>query len=167
MTKVERFWDLQVWQKARRLNQRIYDCILKKDALKDFPYKDQINRSCASVMDNIAEGFGRAGRKEFIQFLSYSKGSIDEVQSQLFRGFDWGYLEKDVFESLFADTEEIASMIVGFTKYLQKSSLRGSKYKVEEEESKYQFNNFSNNTIMQFPPPNLKLKTQNSKLQTK
>ncbi len=66
---------------------------------KDFGLRDQINRASGSIMDNIAEGFERGGRKEFIQFLSYAKGSSGEVKSQLYRALDRDTLMKKHFKN--------------------------------------------------------------------
>jgi four helix bundle protein len=57
-----------------------------------------MNNSSGSVMDNIAEGFGRGSRLEFVQFLSISKGSANELQSQLHRSFDRKYISKEMFD---------------------------------------------------------------------
>jgi four helix bundle protein len=88
MATIRRFEDLNVWQKARDLSKVIYLKSIKGSFSKDFALKDQINAASGSVMDNIAEGFERDGRLEFIQFLSYSKGSAGEVRSQLYRAYD-------------------------------------------------------------------------------
>ncbi len=170
MAKVDRFWDLKVWKAARVLNQQVYQLILRNDLVTDNPLKDQVNRSAGSIMDNIAEGFGRSGRKEFIQFLSYSKGSCDEFQSQLHRCVDRNYLTKDEFTTLFEQSDSVASMIVGFSKYLQKTELPGNKYIVEESSENYEISDTDELTIKKLITKNLnsnpKLKTQNPKPQT-
>ena len=83
MVKVKRFEDLKVWQLSRELCRNIHSLSLDTGLGGDFSLKRQIDKSSGSVMDNIAEGFGRGGNKEFIYFLSVAKGSLYEVKSQL------------------------------------------------------------------------------------
>jgi four helix bundle protein len=79
-------------------------------------------------MDNIAEGFGRDGNREFIQFLSYSKGSVSEVQSQLYRALDNKYIDECTFQKLYELAKNIIGKTTNFMKYLSNSSLKGLKY---------------------------------------
>ena len=70
------FEDLDCWKKSRELCARIYALTNLEPFVRDYSLKDQILRSSGSVMDNIAEGFGRGGNKEFVQFLFYAKGHV-------------------------------------------------------------------------------------------
>lgn len=122
------FEEIKAWQKARILCSKIYVLTIKTDLAKDYKLKDQINGSSGSIMDNIAEGFGRGGNKEFVQFLEVSHGSACECQSQLCRLFDRKYITKDVFDELYLLCGEIRSMIISLISYLQKSSFKGIKF---------------------------------------
>jgi four helix bundle protein len=95
MASIEKFEDIEAWQKARELTREIYRVTNQGAFAKDFGLRDQIRRASVSIMSNIAEGFGRGGNREFIQFLSMAKGSVSEVQAQLYVAVDVGYITKD------------------------------------------------------------------------
>jgi four helix bundle protein len=95
---------------------------------RDFKLRDQINGSSGSIMDNVAEGFGRGGTKEFILFLSYARGSSGESRSQFYRALDRKYIDQNTFEALRENALEIGRVITGFILYLQKTDIRGSKF---------------------------------------
>ena len=88
--KVRRFEDLIAWQKARDLTKRIYSLTQQGGFERDYGLRDQIRRAAVSVMSNLAEGFDRAGRSEFHQFLVIAKGSSAEVRSHLYVALDVG-----------------------------------------------------------------------------
>ena len=129
MPAIKKFEDLDIWQLARRLTQIIYSYTLKPGFAKDFSLKDQIKRSSGSVMDNIAEGFERGGKAEFIQFLSIAKGSAGEVQSQLYRALDYLHISKAEFDEAYQLSEEIKNKTGGLIKYLNTSDIKGIKFK--------------------------------------
>ncbi|MEO6720172.1 MAG: four helix bundle protein [Ferruginibacter sp.] len=69
MATIHHFEDLEIWQMARKFSSSIFHQKLQANFLKEYKFKDQIKSSSGSVMDNIAEGFGRESRLEFINFL--------------------------------------------------------------------------------------------------
>ncbi len=95
MATVTEFEDLEIWQLAREICQMVWELFETTTLGKDFELKNQMNRSSGSIMDNISEGFERNGRKEFILFLSYSKGSCGELRSQLYRAYDRNIYRKN------------------------------------------------------------------------
>jgi len=95
---------------------------------KDFALKGQIRKAGFSIMSNIAEGFERSGRKEFIQFLSIAKGSAGEVRSILYVAFDQEYFSKTEFDELLSLAKEIGCMIYGWIQYLKKTGIPGKKF---------------------------------------
>lgn len=129
MATFKSFEDIEAWQKARELTQRIYEVSNKGSFARDYGLKDQIRRACVSTMSNIAEGYERGGTKEFIQFLSTAKGSSGEVRSQLYVALDQAYIDSKTFGQLSELVKEISRMITGLMKYLKRSELRGTKYK--------------------------------------
>jgi len=92
MGKIERFEDLEIWQKARIICNDIYKIGESSKLKADYKLYNQINGSTGSIMDNIAEGFERNGNKEFNQFLSIAKASCGETRSQLYRILDRNYI---------------------------------------------------------------------------
>jgi four helix bundle protein len=129
MATIEKFEDMEVWQKARILSKEIYLISSKGNFARDFDLKSQARRSSGSVMDNIAEGFERGGKGEFIQFLGIAKGSNGELRSQLDRAMDNDYINKTEFENLYQKSDEVSKMIKGFISYLNKTEIKGFKYK--------------------------------------
>ncbi len=94
MAGVKNFTDLQIWRKARRWSKLIFDKARQNPFASDSRLVVQINDSSESVAANIAEGFGRGTQAEFITFLSYALGSLNETQSHLCAAYDRGYLSK-------------------------------------------------------------------------
>ncbi|MEM6525042.1 MAG: four helix bundle protein [Bacteroidota bacterium] len=129
MANIEKFEDIQAWQKARELAKVIYEFSRQSPFDRDFKLRDQILGSSGSVMDNIAEGFDRGGNKEFIHFLTISKASAAEVKSQLYRALDRNYIDQDEFDGTYLLADEIGKMITGLIKYLNKSEIKGLKFK--------------------------------------
>jgi len=123
--KIERFEDLKIWQDARELCKYVFRITIKEPFCHDYKLRDQIRTSSGSIMDNIAEGYERDGNKEFIQFLSISKGSCGECRSQSYRAFDYGYIEQDTLNELINDTTSLSKQIAGFISYLKKCKLKG------------------------------------------
>lgn len=122
------FENLDVWKMARKVNQMVYEEIISRPEIKDYPLKDQINRSAGSIMDNIAEGQGRGGNKEFIQFLYVARGSLKETQSQLFRASDREYLSVEKFNVIMQLTHDLLKKLNGLVHYLKHSNMSGNKF---------------------------------------
>ncbi|MFD2552356.1 four helix bundle protein [Bizionia sediminis] len=129
MSKISTFEDLNVWVMSRELNKTMFTMLADKD---DKLYGFLINhlfKTSGSVMDNIAEGFERGGNKEFILFLSYSKGSAGELRSQFYRALDMAVINKSEFDILQALVSDISKQLSLFMNYLKNSNYKGSKFK--------------------------------------
>jgi len=141
MATIKKFEDIEVWQKARQLCNLIYPLTLKGSFAHDYKLRDQINGSSGSVMNNIAEGFGRRGNKEFANFLSIAIGSCCEVQSQLYRALDRKYIDNDEFKECYDLTGTIILKSRSLINYLNKSEYTGKKYKDRTTNDKRQTTN--------------------------
>src|SRR5689334_20715365 len=130
MATYKSFEDIEVWQRARVFAIEVWKVTNEGSFAKDFKLRDQINGSAGSIMDNIAEGFERDGRKEFIQFLSIAKGSEGESKSQLHRALalDRGHISIDQHKHLVNEVNGVGKQLSGFMNYLSGSDIRGLKY---------------------------------------
>ena len=129
MATFRKFEEIESWQKARELVNEIYKATRHNDFSKDFGLKDQIRRAAVSIMSNIAEGYERDGKREFIQFLSIAKASAGEVKSQLYVALDNAYLSQSEFDTLQELTDGTTRLIAGLMKYLNNSNIKCSKYR--------------------------------------
>jgi four helix bundle protein len=120
MTKIQRFEDLDCRKEARRLVKLVYAATETGPVAKDFEFKGQIRKASVSAMTNIAEGFGRYSRKEFIRFIEISSASAIEVQSLSYAALDLSYFSEPVSESIRAKAEDVKSLDLGLIRYLDK-----------------------------------------------
>ena len=76
--KIETFEDLRVWQQGIELVKQIYLITREGEISRDFGLRDQLRRAAVSVPTNVAEGFERYSRKEYVNLLNIAKGSAGE-----------------------------------------------------------------------------------------
>jgi four helix bundle protein len=126
--KIQVFEDLKIWQESRKLCKLVFQLSSKGRFKNDYKFQNQIRAAAGSLMDNIAEGFERGGKNEFIQFLYISKGSCSETRSQAHRALDFGYINNTEYESLMRQTDDISKQIYGLISYLKTTSYKGKKY---------------------------------------
>lgn len=105
ITKLE---DLDVFRVSKQLNLDVYPTLRK---CSDFAYRDQMTRSCLSVVSNIAEGYGRFGNKEFHRFLTYSSGSAHEFLIQFQIASELGIIRPENSPEIIETIERIKSML--------------------------------------------------------
>lgn len=128
MAKIEKFEDLEIWNKSREICIDIETLFETTNLGKRFSMKDQMDRSSGSIMDNIAEGFERNGNREFVNFLSFSKGSRGELKSQLYRALNKNLISQSEFDNLSVKIELVKNKIGAFMKYLNTTEIKGLKF---------------------------------------
>jgi four helix bundle protein len=121
MSEIQRFEDIDSWQAGMELVNDIYRVSGQGAFANDFALRDQIRKAAVSIPSNIAEGFERNRRSEFIQFLRYAKGSAGEVRSQLYNARDQDYIDTETFQSLQSDVESVSRQIQGFIRHLRRT----------------------------------------------
>lgn len=129
MATWEKIEDIEIWRDSRNLCDKIWNIIQSTSLKNDFRLRDQMSGSSGSIMDNIAEGFGREGNKEFKLFLSYSIGSCAELSSQLYRCLDRSYIDENAFNELNNEVLIITKRIKTLRNYLKDTPFRGNKFK--------------------------------------
>ncbi|MDQ3065489.1 MAG: four helix bundle protein [bacterium] len=112
---INSYKELTVWQKARLLVRDVY--MLCEQLPKDEVYglANQMKRASVSIPSNIAEGYRRNGRKEYVQFLGIALGSAAELETQLI-------LVQDIFEleieKEITQVEEVQKMLLAMRQKL-------------------------------------------------
>ena len=120
MPKIERFEDLQSWQKARQLTNQVYAVSQNGNFSRDYELQKQIRRAAGSAMHNIAEGFDSGSDAEFIRFLKIARRSSSEVQSQLYLALDQNYITNEQLRTIYQQATEVKRLINGLIAYLRK-----------------------------------------------
>jgi len=119
MATAQQFEDLHVWQDARKLVIQVYQATYLRGFSRDRDLRGQIRRAAVSTMSNIAEGFERGSKREFIQFLTVAKGSNGEVRSQLYVALDKQYLNEQSFNALREAALALSRRLARFISYLE------------------------------------------------
>ncbi|MBQ1409829.1 MAG: four helix bundle protein [Oscillospiraceae bacterium] len=111
--------ELISWQKAMLLAMEIYKLTEMLPREERFGLSDQLRRACVSVPSNIAEGYGRESKNEYVRFLKISRGSLYEIETQLYLCISIGYLMKSQTAVAFALCTEISKMLTATIRTIQ------------------------------------------------
>ncbi len=109
---VRRFEDLKVWQEAHALTLEVYRVTAEFPEGERFGLASQLQRAASSVAANIAEGFGKRSRKEFMRYLEVSNGSLEEARYFLILSRDLKYLEPKKF-SVLVERLDLTNRLLG------------------------------------------------------
>ena len=120
--KTRRHHNLMVWQEAMALVKMVYTATSKLPQSEIYGLTSQMRRASVSIPSNIAEGAARTGTKEFLQFLSVSRGSLSELETQIFIAKDLDYI-KDEGE-IIKQIDKLFGLIGGLMNSLRKRSTK-------------------------------------------
>jgi len=110
--------DLRVWQESFALSVAVYK------VTRDFPQEElygltsQLRRAAVSIPSNIAEGYGRATRCDYRSFVSITRGSVLELQTQLSIADALKLGQKTLLEKVQTQAEEVGKMLWGLLRKL-------------------------------------------------
>ena len=111
--------DLDVWKGARSLSKKVYLASSQFPSEEKFGLISQIRRAVVSIPSNIAEGCGRNYPKDSIQFFYIKRGSIYEVETQLYLSFDLDFISEIDLIAVLEKLETTRKLLNGFIKYYQ------------------------------------------------
>jgi four helix bundle protein len=114
------FRDLVVWQRAVQSAVAVYRLTASFPASERFGLTNQLRRASVSIASNIAEGYGRSTRGEYIQFLGHARGSNLEVQTQLVIADALGFGLKCERQQAVDLIDEVSKMLVAMMAKLRK-----------------------------------------------
>ncbi len=111
VTVIKTFRDLIVWQKSISFVTEIYKMTNAFPKEEQFSLTNQLRRAAISIPSNIAEGFGRHTRKEYIRFLQIAIGSTFELQTQIEIAKNLNFISQENFSRVFELSREIERML--------------------------------------------------------
>lgn len=123
-TIIGSYVDLNVWKEGRELSKIIYQLTPQFPKEEQFGLTSQMRRAAISVTSNIAEGCGRSTANDCIRFYFISRGSIYELESQLYIAFDLDYIKQKQLEEILDQIEKCRKLLNGFIKYYQNLALK-------------------------------------------
>ena len=118
MAQIKTYRDLIVWQKSMILVTNIYKVSKSFPNDETYGLTSQIRRCAVSIPSNIAEGYGRSSRNDYIPSLHIATGSLYELQTQLEICYNLRFLNKNNFNNLYESSREIERMLSSLTKKL-------------------------------------------------
>ena len=111
--------ELKIWKKSMDLVQNVFQLTASFPNSEKYGLIDRIKRRSISVPSNIAEGAGRTTNKDFSRFLSISRGSLNELNTQLIISCRLNFIENDQLNELEIKINEIQKMIYKFNQGLE------------------------------------------------
>jgi four helix bundle protein len=113
------FRNLKVWQKSMELTAEIYRLVKSLPKEECFALSDQMRRAAVSIPSNIAEGRGRNSDKDFVRFLSISRGSLWELSTQLDICLMMNYLTEQQVQNAKNYIDEISKIMTALSNSLE------------------------------------------------
>ena len=108
---ISSYKELEIYKRSYNLALRLHEITKKYPEEERYDLTSQIRRCSKSVPTNIAEGYGRRSKEEFKRFLKISLGSCNELQVHLDFSKDLKYIEKEMYEYLSNENNEIGKMM--------------------------------------------------------
>lgn len=124
MTGYQKYTDLDVWKQAREIASHVYELTASFPKSEQFVIISQMRRCVVSVPSNIAEGCGRQHDKETIHFLSISRGSLYELETQLYISKDLTFITENQLKVSLEKIESVGKLINGLIRYYKERAIK-------------------------------------------
>jgi four helix bundle protein len=111
MNKIRSYKDLLIWQKSMDLVEMIYGITVRLPSQEQWGLTSQMRRAAISVPSNIAEGYGRQATGEYRHHLTFARGSLLELETQILLCQRLGYFKKDETNTLLDEVQTISKML--------------------------------------------------------
>lgn len=122
MSDYQKYTELDVWKQARKLASYVYELTASYPNTELFGMTSQMRRCAVSIPSNIAEGCGRQHSKETIHFLSIARGSLYELETQLYISNDLKFISDDILTICLDKIENLGKLLNGFMRYYRKDN---------------------------------------------
>jgi len=119
---IKEFTDLNAWQECHKLVLLTYTTTKSFPKDEQFALTNQMRRAAVSITSNIAEGFGRRGVRERIQFYYLAHGSLTELKSQIYIARDLGYATNEGVNKLFLQLSVAHALLQGLIRKTKERS---------------------------------------------
>ncbi|SFH31151.1 four helix bundle protein [Pedobacter insulae] len=114
----QKYTELEVWKKARSFASHIYLLTATFPKEEIYGLTSQIRRCAISIPSNIAEGSGRQSSKETTHFLSIARGSLFELETQLYIASDIALITEVQLDNSLVEVESLGKLINGYKRYM-------------------------------------------------
>jgi four helix bundle protein len=121
--QIRDYRDLIVWKEAMQIAELVYSLTRAFPREEAFGLTSQMRRAAVSIPSNIAEGFGRAQRKTFVQYLRIAQGSLKEMETQALLSSRIGFLAPEDLSELLPRCERLGKRLVRFVRSLERSGV--------------------------------------------
>lgn len=122
-----RYRSIKAWQLADNLAVAVYEATASFPKDERYGVVSQMRRAGVSVAANIAEGASRSSKKEYLQFLSISRGSLAELRYYLHLAKRLGYLTDRNWEKLEGSSDEVGRVLYGLARSIEGAVFKGER----------------------------------------
>lgn len=116
---MQHYTDLELWKEARKLTSDVYKLTRSFPVSEQYGLTLQIRRAVVSICSNVAEGIGRSTKKDTTHFLYMSRGSLYELETQLYLSLDLEFIDEIEFNNINQQVVLVRKLLSGMINYFK------------------------------------------------